>query len=226
MERQIPFEVGEFYHVYNRGIDKRKIFFSTGDWMHFQRLLFISNDDSSKRIRLDRIKNLTLSEIAELKIGDELVDIVAYAMMPNHFHLLLTEKVEGGIVKFMQKFMTAYVMYMNRKYDRTGGLMCRPFRAKHVDSDEYFRWLISYIHMNPVDQVEPDWKDNGLSNKKEAFKFLKKYRYSSYRDYFVLKRDEALVLNKGALPINIEDLENLSEMLNTLAEDHYSTLVS
>ncbi len=226
MERQTPFEVGEFYHIYNRGIDRRKIFFSTGDRIHFQRLLYICNDSTNYRYRLDRIKKLSLHEIKKLRNKNEYVDIVAYVMMDNHFHLLLKEKRENGITEFMRKFMTSYVMYMNRKYNRTGALMCRPFRAKHVDSDEYFRWLISYIHMNPIDQVEPRWKKDGVSDKRKALEFLQKYRYSSYRDYFILNRDESLILNKEALPIDIKDLENLSEMFEVVSEYEEFTRLS
>jgi len=140
-------------------------------------------------------------------------------MMPNHFHLLLLEKQEGGISAFMQKLLTSFSMYMNKKYDRTGPLMCRPFRAKHVDSDGYFRWLISYIHMNPVDQVEPDWKEVGISDMSKVSKFLKEYKYSSYRDYFGTKRDESLILNKEILPIEINDVEDLSEMLDLMVKE-------
>jgi len=219
MERHISFEVGEFYHIYNRGIDKRKIFFSTGDWVHFQRLLFICNNSSSQRLQISRIKKLSLSEIGKLRDGNKLVDVAAYAMMPNHFHLVLKEKMENGITEFMRKLMTSYVMYMNKKYDRTGGLMCRPFRSKHINSDEYFRWLMSYIHLNPLDQIKPGWKDGGsLDSKKEVQKFLENYRYSSYRDYFVLNRDESLVLSKEALPIDISDLEAIPEMLSIIED--------
>lgn len=223
MFRYVPFETGEFYHVFNRGIDKRRIFFSSGDWVHFQRLMYICNDQGGARIRRDRIKKFTLCEIKELK-GEQLVDIIAYVMLDNHFHILLREKTKGGISKFMAKLLTSYAKYMNTKYNRTGPLMCRPFRSRHVDSDEYFRWLISYIHMNPIDKIDPNWKENGISNKKEALKFLREYRYSSYRDYFVLDRDEGLILNKGILPIKIEDIEDLKGMLEELSEYNASVL--
>ncbi len=221
MERDVIFNVGEFYHVYNRGVDKRKIFFSNGDWAHFQRLLYIRNTDSKVKLNLSRIKNESIRLVFHGSPGT-LVDVVAYAFMENHFHLLLQEKVEGGISKFMSRLLTSYSMYMNKKYDRTGPLMCKPFRAKYVDSDEYFRWLISYIHMNPIDQIESGWKENGIVDKKAAMKFLKEYNYSSYSDYFVGERDESLILNKKALPTDIDNLEDLSEMLNEIGQYEFS----
>ncbi|MBL4644239.1 MAG: transposase [Candidatus Pacebacteria bacterium] len=216
MQRKVQFEVGEFYHIYNRGIDKRKIFFSTGDWIQFQRLLFICNYAGAIKPRTDRTKKLTLHAIRKSRKDKSYVDIVAYTMMPNHFHLLLSEKLEGGITAFMRKLMTSYVMYMNKKYNRTGGLMCRPFRSKHVDSDEYFRWLVTYIHLNPVAQIKSSLKELGVENKKEAQEFLKNYRYSSYKDYFVSDRDESLILSKDISPLDISDLEDIRDMLNEI----------
>ncbi len=213
MRRHRQFEIGEFYHIYNRGIDKRNIFFSTGDWIHFQRLLFICNDASGARIQTSRIKKLSLHHINKKNDRDRFVDMVAYTMMPNHFHLLLMERVENGITDFMRKLMTSYVMYMNKKYDRTGGLMCRPFRSKYIDTDEYFRWLTTYIHLNPISQIEPQWKENGIENKNKVKEFLNNYQYSSYIDYFGPKRDESLILTKDSLPIDISDLEKISEMI-------------
>jgi len=209
MERSLSFTEGEFYHIYNRGIDKNRIFFSPGDWKHFQRLLFLRNGD--KYVKPNRVQGVPLDTIDR---GDSLVDICAYAMMPNHFHLILFEKQEGGISKFMLQFMTSYSMYMNKKYDRTGPLMCRPFRSKHVDSDEYFRWLISYIHLNPIDLVEKDWKEGGVSDLKLAQKHVNTYEYSSYMDYFIESRDLSAILNKKSLPIDVQDLESVTNMIS------------
>jgi putative transposase len=210
MERNIAFAPGEFYHVYNRGIDKHKIFFADGDWKYFQRLLFIRNDQAGK-IRPARVKDLPL---ASLPPTQPLVNIQAYALMPNHFHLLLSEVVPGGISTYMSRLLTSYSMYMNKKYDRSGPLMCRPFRAKHVDNDDYLRWLISYIHCNPLELHQADIKEKGIKDLAKAKQFIDGYEYASYRDYFGSERDESLILNKGSLPFFINDLESVSTMYN------------
>ncbi len=215
MERGTAFETGEIYHVYNRGIDKRNIFFSEGDWKHFQRLLYIKNIETEGKIHLSRLKNTSLCEMYQGSPGT-LVEIIAYAMIDNHFHLLLREKVPGGITKFMSRLLTSHAMYMNKKYNRTGPLMCRPFRAKHVDNDAYVRWLLAYIHMNPLDKFQSDWKQVGIKNHKKAFHFIKNYHYSSYIDYFIDERDETLILNKGALPIDASDMDDLQVMFKIL----------
>lgn len=213
MERIISFEDGEFYHIYNRGVNRYKIFFSSGDWDHFQKLLYICNRVDGKKQNISRLKEKNLSQIYR---EDTLVNICAYALMENHFHLLLHEKVDGGITRFMHRLMTSYSMYINKKYNRSGPLMCRPFRSKHVDSDEYFRWLISYIHLNPLDQVEPKWKEKGIKSKDKALNFIKKYKYSSYQSYFVNENDLSLILDKNLLPIDISNLDSIENMLSEI----------
>lgn len=212
MQRTVNFCEGEFYHVYNRGVDKRKIFFSAGDWKHFQRLLYLRNTIGS-HIKPNRVKGVSLVEVQR---GEPLVDICAYSLMPNHFHLLLKEKTPGGISRFMGRLLTSFSMYMNKKYERTGPLMCRPFRAKHVDSDEYFRWLVSYIHANPVELIEENWKQKLIKNPKESAKFLNEYIYSSYYDYFVQDREEGVIIQKDALPISVQELYSIEGMLKNI----------
>jgi len=189
MERKEDFVVGSFYHIYNRGVDKKNIFRTDGDRKHFQRLLYTRN--SSKRINSARVKGLPLHTIGR---GDTITDVVAYCLMPNHFHLLLREKIDGGISVFMAKFSTAFSMYINTKYNRTGPLMCRPFRSKQVDDDDYFRWLFSYIHLNPVELVQPDFKEQGITHSSKTQAFLNTYPFSSYVDYFIGNREETHIL--------------------------------
>lgn len=211
MERHVSFASGEYYHIYNRGVNKEKIFFTEADSKYFQRLLYLRNDADGK-LRPDRCKNLNL---ADIEIKKPLVNIQAYALLPNHFHLMLSEVESGGITTYMRRLLTSYSMYINNKYERTGPLMCRPFRSKHVDSDEYLRWLVSYIHLNPLDINVPKWKEQGLSDLVVAGNFIRTYPYSSYSDYFVSDRDESCIINKKSLPIFISELEDIKKMLET-----------
>lgn len=216
MEREEPFLAGEYFHVYNRGVDKRKIFFVENDYKYFMLLLRLINTDEYFRIgdliRSRRSNNQSLDSLyEEIDPKSSLVDIVAFSLMPNHFHLIVRGKKDVSISKFMAKFSTAFAMYMNIKYDRTGPLMCRPFRAKHVGSDEYFKWLVSYIHLNPVELI-------GESNVTKA-KFLKEYLYSSYYDYYIDTRLETSILQKNAMPININSLEDPKVMLEEVAQN-------
>ena len=120
--------------------------------------------------------------------------------MPNHFHLLVRELKEGGISKFMQKLMTGYTMYFNKKNDRNGSLFQGKFKATHVSNDRYLRYLVSYIHLNPVKLIEPKWKESGIADRATAERYLARYGPSSYRDYLNETRSENVILDTSALP--------------------------
>jgi len=98
--------------------------------------------------------------------------------------------------------------------------MNHPFRAKHIDDDDYFRWVMSYVHLNPLDLVEPGWKERGLQDKQRALIFLKSYRFSSYADYFGPWRLEGKIVDTAALPIAITDLEDFDTMLREFSDSY------
>lgn len=182
MERKVSFVEGEFYHLYNRGVDKRKIFDSAGDYRRFLMLLYLANSTEDTRIRnVLRITNY--SDVFKLDRGDPLVAIGAYCLMPNHFHILATPIVENGISQFMLKLQTGYSMYFNTKNERTGSLFQGPFRSTHADNDRYLQYLYSYIHLNPAKLLDARWKEK-VRLKNELVKFVESYPYSSYAAYF------------------------------------------
>lgn len=122
--------------------------------------------------------------------------------MSNHFHLLVHERIENGISLFMQKLSTAYTMYFNKRYERSGALFQGRFKAKHLDSDNYLKYIFAYIHLNPVEIIDNGWKDHLLKNKDRTFKFLKSYLFSSYTDYLnsEFRNPVGKILNKDAFP--------------------------
>lgn len=195
--RTIAFSENEFYHVYNRGTEKRTIFESAVDYDRFLELLFLANNQTSFNVRDIRHK---YENVFEYPRDKQLVAIGAHCLMPNHFHLLLREKTEGGITKFMGKLATGYSMYFNKKYERTGSLFEGHFKAKHADTDEYLKYLFSYIHLNPAKLNQPDWKEKGIADEDVTFNYVREYRYSSLPDYFGVARDLNAVLDKASFP--------------------------
>lgn len=198
MNRNFVFATGEHYHIYNRGTDKRKIFSSKKDYERFVALLYLANDQSV--VHMSNYQGSTLMELLSEPKENTLVDIEAYCLMPNHFHLLIHEKNEGGISTFMHKLSTAYTMYFNRKYNRSGNLFQGRFKAKHADNDNYLKYLIAYIHLNPIALIEPKWKEEGVKNIRKASSFLAQYKLSSYNEYLDLKRAENKILERKTLP--------------------------
>lgn len=170
---------------------------SRSDRDRFLALLYLANQDGPVDLKL---QGSTLLEIVGERTGGPLVEIVAYCLMPNHFHLLLREVEEGGVSKFMQKLTTGYTMYFNKRHDRNGSLFQGRFKATHVADDRYMRYLISYIHLNPIKLIEPKWKEIGITDKTRAEQYLGEYAQSSYMDYLGRKRPENIILTQEASP--------------------------
>lgn len=218
MLRKDAFITGEYYHVYNRGIDKRVIFKQEKDYERFLMLLYIANSQES--FRLDQLINYqhkTFSEVFDVDTGQKLVSIGAWCLMTNHFHLLLKQEVDGGITKFMRKLGVGYSMYFNIKYDRKGALFGGLFKSQLIDVDDnYLRHLFAYIHLNPLEIGFPKWKEEISWTQDEMKDFLESYRYSSYRDHiFSPKRVEARILNIGAFPDYFESAQSFKEFVES-----------
>lgn len=179
--RREPFEIDEWYHCYNRGIDKRTTFKTRNDYERFVQLLYLIN--SPTPLRRDNIQARTTADVMKTERPDTLVSIGAYCLMPNHFHLLIKEKYDGGITTFMQRLGTAYTMYFNIRHTRVGNLFYKPFRSRHVNDDRYFQRVLEYIHCNPADLREPGWKRGDVRDMHELAEFLFTYRYSSLADH-------------------------------------------
>ena len=96
----------------------------------------------------------------------------------------ITQKKEYGISTFMQKVSTAYVMYYNKKYKRTGGLFEGKFKSKYVEGDTYMKYLFSYIHLNPLKILDKNWKLQAKYPSRDMLEFLLSYKYSSFCEYY------------------------------------------
>lgn len=191
--RSVAFVEGEFYHVYNRGTDKRLLFNDEADRQRFLKLLYISNSVQPINVRNILRKN---SEPYTFDRGDILVSIGAYCLMPNHFHLLLTPRIEEGISLFMKKLGTGYSMYFNKKYNRTGTLFEGPFKAKWADDDTYLKYLYAYIHLNPLKL----WRRADESEGQGELSFLQNYSSSSLPDYLQVARLESVIIDQAPFP--------------------------
>jgi len=209
MSRNFIFTIDEYYHSYDRGTDKRKVFLNKKDYLRFITLLYVCNSTDS--IHISNFNVGTGFELFDLKRGEPLVAIGAYCLMPNHFHLLLKEIKEGGISKFMQKLITGYTMYFNKKYERTGALFESRFRAEHADEDRYLKYLFSYIHLNPIKLIDSKWREDGIKNKMEARKLLNNYIYSSYLDYLGVSRFQNQILDKKVFPKYFQTIKDFNK---------------
>jgi putative transposase len=215
MLRKDPFITGEYYHIYNRGVDKRVIFKSKGDYERFMMLLYLSN--SSESFRLDEILNRQckiFNEILFLDKGESLVSIGAWCLMTNHFHILLKQEVDKGISKFMKKLGTGYSMFFNIKFQRKGALFGGPFKSKLVgNNDNYMRQLFAYIHLNPLEIEFPGWRDIIKRPLIEMSTFLESYRYSSYQDFIGKDRVEKNIIRTENFPDYFDGVKSFKDFV-------------
>lgn len=177
--RRIVFAEGEFYHIYNRGVDARVVFTDQAEYRRFLAYLLILNDAES--VRADNLLRNALDPA--FKPARPLVALGAYCLMPNHFHLYATPLIDGGMSQFMQRLQTAYTMYFNEKHERSGALFQGTFKAQHVDNDRYAQYLFSYIHLNPAKLVDPSWKERGVRDLGKVREFVASYPFSSLVEY-------------------------------------------
>ncbi|MCH8741431.1 transposase [Patescibacteria group bacterium] len=187
---------GEIYHVVMRGVDKRIIFPQKEDYFRFIHDLFEFNDEDDV-ISVYRFHTNNLTGTVPVKLRKErkkrklLVEILAFCLMSNHFHLLLRQIKGQGISKFMRK-LGGYATYINKKYEREGHLYQGRFRAVHIKDETQLKNVFVYIHANPIEFIEPGWKEEGIKNPKGAIKFLESYRWSSYLDYIGKKNYQSI----------------------------------
>ena len=167
------------YHIYNRGVEKRTIYKDSRDYSRFVKGLAVFNDTNFIDDFNDRFRKvLTGSHQRE-----PIVDVLAFCLMPNHYHLLLRQRDDNGITEFMRKLGGGYVNYFNLKHKRVGTLFQGKFKSVLIDNDSQFLYIPHYIHLNPLDLIFPDWREKKIINKKQAVNFLNNYEWSSYSDY-------------------------------------------
>ncbi|MBI2482394.1 MAG: transposase [Candidatus Vogelbacteria bacterium] len=219
MERKIEFAIDEYYHIYSRGNDKRNIFLNHSDYNRFIKLLYLCNSTRSITVR-----DIPPNKIFDFDRQKTLVSIGSYCLMPNHFHLLIREHREGGTSLFMKKLLTAYSMYFNLTKKRRGSLFESRFQAQYIDADRYLKYLFSYIHLNPVKLIEPNWREDGIKNIIKTKKYLSDYRYSSYQDYIGDSRQESRILDQKSFPTYFESNLDFEQFLEDWL--NYNTLTT
>lgn len=139
----IPMVTGEIYHVYNRGADKREIFKDKDDVLRFYRsmLLFNSKEPATNF-------SFANAHVDEIKNSIPLVEVHAYSLIDNHFHMLLKQVSDDGVSEYMKRLTGGYTSYFNEKYKRSGVLFQGRYKKIHVSSEEQYQYLFAYVNEN------------------------------------------------------------------------------
>lgn len=151
--RSVVFQNGFVYHLFNRGVNRQPIFFTPRDYKRFTALLEYYRFHPV----LKSYSHYLALSIAEQNVFRQsleqqpmAIDILAYCLMPNHFHILVKQNIDGGIHSFLSNVANGYTKYLNTKRERVGPLYQGPFKAVIVETDEQLFHLSRYIHINPV----------------------------------------------------------------------------
>jgi putative transposase len=191
---------GEIYHIFNRGVDKRKIFSDQKDLNRFFQSMLVFN-------HTEPIGSLFEQSFQKDKIKKPLVKFVAYNLLPNHFHFILEQVSEGGISEFMKRLLGGYTWYFNNRHKRSGSLFQGTFKSKHIDSNEYLLHVSVYVNLNDkillgdktAKLIKSSWEEY-LGKNKENFckKDLVLDQFKNIEEYkkFTLSSLEDIRFNK------------------------------
>ena len=140
------FQIGGYYHVYNRGVDKRDVFLDRYDYERF--ILCLKEFNYEQGVYSLFLKGYQDNQFYDFERGENLVDVVAYCLNPNHYHLLLKQNIDNGISEFMKRIGVGYTNYFNSRYQRSGSLFQGKFKRKPVESTFYLSHVSAYINGN------------------------------------------------------------------------------
>lgn len=196
--RKQPLITGQYYHVYNRGVDKRDIFSDKSDLYRFVESIIGFN-------QLDKIvslSNLRKTKIAPKALSEKkpLVSIVAYCLNPNHFHFILKQNEDGGIAKFMQKLQAGYTSYFNIKEFRSGSLFQGVFKSQIIVEGNYFNKLLGYVNKN--------YEVHDIPKDKKSLVFSSDFEYKNNKFDLIQKEEGKRILKVFGGSKNFENYCN------------------
>lgn len=166
---------GNIVHVCNRGIDKGSVFRGVADYKRFIEGLYRFNNKGGA------LRFQGTDFFAEPPIQEPIVDILLWSLLPNHYHLLLHERVDGGVIDFVKRIGNGYTKYINMKYERSGYLFQNKAKMVGIKNNSQFVYIPFYVALNPLDLFDKNWRTNGAANPKKAIAFLMSYQWSNLK---------------------------------------------
>jgi putative transposase len=222
MIRKTLFAPDNYYHLFSRTILKDPVFADYNNSKKLRQCLLLSNSTKSSDI-YDYLRSSPEANyqivLEKLKEGEKLVDILCYAIMPDHYHLLVKERLENGIIRFARSCNTSVSKYINIKNDRKGPLFEGRFQSKHVDSNEYLLHLSLYIHLNPLDFLDSrNWRNGNLKNWREKKNKLMNYSFTSIKNYLAEDFSDGVISGSEIVKEQFKNKNEYEDYLREWAE--------
>lgn len=214
----------ELWHALNHSIEGRDLFLDSRDYARFVHDLYEFNDsdpvDSNHSRHSYHSEMMGFVNPSFRKVRKRLVDIHGWVLMKDHYHLLLSERIENGISLFLRKLNVGYANYVNERYERKGTLFRGRTKKILIEHNAHFLYILHYIHLNPFDYLRgaEKWRlrsKSSIRNINEALKYLDSYRWSSYLDY-IGKKNFPSILTTSLFK---DALGNYNDSLNEYLRD-------
>jgi len=226
--RKEKFIPNEYYHIYNRTIMNVPVFKNSQNAKRIkQSMLFANSTISSKIFQFlrDSEKQSEIKFIEAVNMltkGEKLVDILCYAIMPDHYHMLIKERVDGGIINFVRKCDISITKHINTRDKRRGPIFESLFKSKHLDSNEYLTHLSTYIHLNPLDVISgKEWRNHKLENWSKIRKKIIDYPWSSLK-FFLEDKPDPIVSGEKAILEQFKNKKDYESFLREWSEDSFN----
>ncbi len=215
--RKEKFVTREYYHIFNRGVDKRDIFMDKDDLLRFYQAMNEFNNTEPIGSIYEKIYYQDKHTKNKIK---KLVNFISYCLNPNHYHFVLEQAVDNGISRFMHKLGCGYTNYFNEKYSRTGSLFQGNFKAKNISSNDYLLHVSTYVSLNNVvhnlgaavskNRIRSSWEEymSGQTNFCKKGIILKQFGSADEYESFA----------KDALELMIEKKKSDKDLQNCLLE--------
>lgn len=179
------------WHALNKGVEGRNLFLDTQDYARFVHNLYEFNDSSPADNLWRLFDSSGMRDFVNPSFRQarkRLVDIHGWVLMKDHYHLLLSERIVGGISLFLRKLNVGYANYFNARYKRKGTLFQGRTKKILIEHQSHFLYILHYFHLNPLDYLHgaEKWRlrsKSGIGSAEEALNYLDTYRWSSYFDY-------------------------------------------
>ncbi len=220
MRKKIIYTKGEYYHIFNKGINKADIFSDKYDVYRFIQSLKefnrVETGNDIFYINKSKMQRVGYQVPHRRPKTKNLVNIVAYCLNPNHFHFVLEEVEDGGISKFMKRVGGGFSNYYNERYNRCGPLFQGRFKANHIESDEQLLYVSAYVNLNNLvhkkfDGTKKHFMDSIL-NRSSWNEYIKNYPKSNFCKKDIILDKEGLKANKSYEKYAKETLKMIKEM--------------